>query len=95
MAEETTFTLAQSLAAQKALRDAAGAEEELFNLAEVVGMASEEIEMLQGQGKSNADIAAMMQTATGNPITAEDIEAFYLSPEERERWGEDDDDEDA
>lgn len=95
MAEETTFTLAQSLAAQKALRDAAGAEEEFFNLAEVIGMASEEIEMLQGQGRSNDEIAALIQTSTGKPVTAKDVEAFYLTPDERESWGEDDDDDNS
>jgi hypothetical protein len=50
--DENTFSLAEALAAQKALRDAAGAEEEVFDLSDVIGMVSEEIDMLKDQGKS-------------------------------------------
>jgi hypothetical protein len=90
MTEDATFTLAQALAAQKALRDAAGAKEEIFELADVIGMTSEEIEMLQDQGKSWDEIAAMIQTATGKTVTGKDVEQYYVGPDERERWDDED-----
>lgn len=92
MTTEAIFTLAEALAAQKALRDAAGIEDDVFELADVIGMSSDEIEVLQEQGKSNADIAAMMQSATGKPITAKDVEEHYITPDERRAWDEDEDD---
>lgn len=91
MAQESTFSLAEALAAQKALRDAAGAEEEVFELADVIGMVSDEIEMLRDQGRNDTEIAALIQKSTGKPVTAEDVEKHYVSPEERDMWDEDED----
>jgi hypothetical protein len=88
------YTLAEALAAQKALRDAAGAEEETFDLADVIGMASEEIEMLMEQGKTADQIAAIIQKATGKPATGADVEEHYAGPEERYSWQDDDEDDD-
>ena len=93
MSEETTFSLAEALAAQKALREAAGADEEEFELADVIGMISEEIDMLKEQGRSESDIAAMMQKATGKPVTAADIKKHYVPADERDLWDEDEDEE--
>ncbi len=62
MTDDSTYSLAEALAAQKALRDAAGAEDEVFDLADVIGMVSEEIDMLKDQGKSYAEMAAMIHT---------------------------------
>jgi hypothetical protein len=84
------YTLAEALAAQKALRDAAGAEEETFELADVIGMASDEIEMLMDQGKTVDQIAAIIQKATGKPATGADVEEHYVGPEERDSWQDDD-----
>jgi hypothetical protein len=92
MTDETTFSLAEALAAQKELRDAAGAEEEVFELADVVGMVSEEIDMLKEQDRSLADIAALVQKATGKPVTAEDIEKYYVPADERDVWDDEDED---
>ncbi|NJM35041.1 MAG: hypothetical protein HC850_10435 [Rhodomicrobium sp.] len=96
MTDDAIFTLAEALAAQKALRDAAGAKEEMFELADVIGMTSDEIEMLQEQGKSWDEIAAMIQRATGKPVTGKEVEQYYVGPEDRDRWDdeefEDDDD---
>jgi hypothetical protein len=91
MAKETMFTLADFLTAQKALRDASGAEEETFNVEELIGMASDEIEMLKEQGKSDDEIAALMQKSTGKTVTGANVKEYYLTPEERERWDEEDD----
>ncbi len=84
MTDDSTYSLAEALAAQKALRDAHGAEDEVFDLADVIGMVSEEIDMLKDQGKSYAEMAAMIHTATGKPVTADDIEKHYV-PAERTR----------
>ena len=91
MTDETTFSLAEALAAQKALRDAAGAEDEAFDLADVVGMVSDEIDMLKDQGKSYAEMAALIQTSTGKPVTADDVEKYYVPADERDLWDEDED----
>jgi hypothetical protein len=89
--DETTFSLAEALAAQKALRDAAGEEDEAFDLADVVGMVSDEIDLLKDQGKSYAEMAALIQTATGKPVTADDVEKYYVPADERDVWDEDED----
>ena len=91
MTEQTTFSLAEALAAQKALRDAAGAEEEVFELADVIGMVSDEVDMLKEQGRSDAEIAALVQKATGKPVTASDVEQYYVPADERDAWDEDED----
>ncbi len=91
MTDESTFSLAEALAAQKALREAAGAEEEAFDLADVIGMVSDEIDMLQEQGRSHADIAALVQKATGKQVTASDVEKYYVPADERDLWDEDED----
>jgi hypothetical protein len=92
MTDETTFSLAEALAAQKALREAAGAEEEAFDLADVIGMVSDEIDMLKEQGRSADQIAAMVQKSTGKPVTAADVEKYYVPADERELWDDDEDD---
>jgi hypothetical protein len=91
MTDETTFSLAEALAAQKALRDAAGAEEEVFDLADVIGMVSDEVDMLKEQGRSDADIAALLQKSTGKAVTAADVQNFYVPTDERDLWDEDED----
>lgn len=92
MPKENDYTLEQALTAQKALRDAAGAEDEVFDLADVIGMASDEIEMLMDQGKTADQIAALIQKATGKPATGKDVEEHYVGPEERGSWNDDEED---
>jgi hypothetical protein len=90
MMDNTTFTLAEALAAQQALRDASGLKEEPLDLAELVGMLSEEIDLLLDQDKSWDDVAALLQKSTGKPVTGSDVENNYVSPDERDRWDDDD-----
>jgi hypothetical protein len=92
MSDETTFSLAEALAAQKALREAAGAEEEMFDLADVIGMVSDEIDMLKEQGRTADQIAAMVQKSTGKPVTGADVDKYYVPVDERDLWDEDEDD---
>lgn len=94
MSDQNSFTLAEALAAQQALRDAAGVKEEHLDLAELIGMMSEEIDLLQEQGKSWDEIAVMIKAATGKPVTGAEVEKYYVGPEERDRWDDDEEDED-
>jgi hypothetical protein len=94
MTNETTFTLADVLNAQKALRESAGAKEEPLELPDLVGIAAEEIDLLQEQGKSWDAIAATIQSATGKAVTGIEVERAYESLDESERWDDDDDDDD-
>jgi hypothetical protein len=79
---------------QKALREASGAEEEMFDLAEVIGMVSDEIDMLKDQGRSEAEIAGLIKQATGKPVTTDDVKKYYVPADERDLWDEDEEDED-
>jgi hypothetical protein len=90
MTDTTTFTLAEALAAQQALRDASGLKEEPLDLAELIGMLSEEIDLLLDQDKSWDDIAAVLQKSTGKAVTGSDVENHYVSPDDRDAWDDDD-----
>jgi hypothetical protein len=90
MTTEAMFTLAEALAAQKALREAGGGKEETFELGDIIAMASDEIEVLQEQGKTNSEIAAIVQGAIGKPVTGKDVEENYIGPDDREAWEDDD-----
>lgn len=88
MAQDDSFTLDQSIAAQKALRSALNLPEEMFPVEAFVGMVSDEIEQHRKAGKSDQDIAAIIEQATGKRITAEAIAEHYASPEQRHPHGE-------
>ncbi len=77
------YPIDQALRAQKALREAAGLEPEMFPVEAFVGMVSDEIEMLRSQGKTDSEIAALISQNSSIEITAEEISANYASPEER------------
>jgi hypothetical protein len=78
-----TYSLDQALRAQEALRTAAGLGPETFPVEAFVGMISDEIEQLRSQGKSDAEIAALITASSAIDITAEEIAANYASPEDR------------
>lgn len=79
----TEFPVEQALRAQKALREAAGLQPEMFPVEAFVGMISDEIEQLRAQGKTDAEIAALVMQNSDIEITAEEIAANYASPEAR------------
>ena len=79
------YPIDEALRAQKALREAAGLGPEMFPLEAFVGMISDEIEKLRSQGKTDGEIAAMINENSGIEITAEEIAANYASPEERQQ----------
>lgn len=83
MATEPTFTGQQAAEAQTALRKALGLPPEQFPLPAFVGMVSDEIEQLRKAGKTDEQIAALINKAIGVEVPATAIGNFYASPEER------------
>ncbi len=72
-----------ALKAQQALRDAAGLKPEEFSVESFVGMVSDEIEALRGQGMTDAAIAALIESSAAIRVSAEEIGTFYAPPEQR------------
>ena len=79
-----TFTLEESIRAQRAMRARLGLGEETFPVPAFVGMVSDEIEKLRSAGHSDGEIAAIVREATGKTIRAEEISEHYATPEERQ-----------
>jgi hypothetical protein len=76
-------SLEAALQAQKALRDAAGLEAEQFPVQAFVGMVSDEIEQLRNLGRSDEQIASIIQSNSSIRISATDIAENYAAPELR------------
>ena len=83
MADDVMFTIDDANKAQKALREAAGLGPAHFSVPAVVGMLGDEIEALRGAGRSDAEIADIIATASGKPMDASAIAEHYAPPEER------------
>lgn len=77
-----TFTGRDAASITTALRDAAGLPEQRFTVEDFVGMISDEIEILRDQGKSDAQIAAILE-ANGAHISEQEIRAYYVSADLR------------
>ena len=88
MSQHKTYPLEEALKAQTALRNAAGLEPEQFPLEAFVGMVSDEIESLRERGKTDEQIASIIQQNSAIQITPQEIAEHYASPEERQRHGE-------
>ena len=72
MASDSTYTADQVATAARELREAAGAEEELFTGEQVISMLGEEILLLRERGFSDERIAGLF-TAFDIDITPEQI----------------------
>ncbi len=83
-----TYPLEEAIKAQKSLREAAGLEPEEFPIQAFVGMISDEIESLRKRGRSDDEIAAIIQRNSSIEITAAEIAENYASPEQRHQHGE-------
>jgi hypothetical protein len=83
-----TFTGQQAATAQTALRKALGLDPEQFPVSAFIGMVSDEIEQLRIQGKTDDEIAVLIEQAVGVTLPSETITRFYASPEERGHHGE-------
>lgn len=82
---DTTVTLPQALAAQKALRDSLGLPDEQFPLPAFIGMVSDEIEQARAVGRDDASIAALLSEAGGTAVSAADVARYYAPPDQRQR----------
>ncbi len=88
MSEPRMYPVEEAIKAQKALRSAAGLGPEEFPIQAFVGMISDEIESLRKRGKSDEEIASVIQQNSAIEITAQQIAENYASTEERHQHGE-------
>ena len=79
------YPVEEAVRAQKALRDAAGLGPEMFPVQAFVGMISDEVEQLRHRGKSDEEIASLIEANSEIRITAAEIAENYASPEERQQ----------
>jgi hypothetical protein len=82
MPDEIAYPLTEALRAQQGLRGVANLPPERFPLQAFVGMISDEIETLRELGKSDAEIASLIEQNSAN-IDAATLAANYAPPEER------------
>ena len=82
-AQPTLYSVEQAIRAQKALRDLAGLEPEMFPVEAFVGMISDEVQALRERGISDQQIAATIKASSSIVISAEEIAANYATPEQR------------
>ena len=87
MPQPKTYPVEEAIKAQKSLRQAAGLGPEQFPIQAFVGMISDEIETLRKNGKSDQEIAQLIQQNSAIQITAEEIAENYAPPEERHPHG--------
>ena len=87
MNEPKLYPLEEALKAQKALRTAAGLGPEQFPIQAFVGMISDEIEFLRRHGKTDREIADLINGSSAIEITPAEIAEHYASPEERHQHG--------
>ena len=88
MSAPRMYSIEEALKAQRSLREAAGLGPEQFPLQAFVGMVSDEIESLRQRGKSDEEIAAIIQQNSSITISAAEIAENYAPPEERHQHGE-------
>lgn len=80
---QKAYPLEEALRAQKALRDLAGLQPEMFPVQAFVGMISDEIEELRRAGHSDRQIAETIQRNSKIAITPEEIASFYAPGDQR------------
>ena len=80
---EQGYPLEEAMKAQSALRSAARMSPERFPLPQIIGMFSDEIEALRNQGRPDDEIAAIIAGSSTMRVTAEEIQKFYATPEQR------------
>ena len=81
--EQKTFAVEEAVRAQKALRELAGLEPEMFSIQAFVGMISDEVETLRNHGHTDHEIAQTIEASSKITVSAADIAAYYASPEQR------------
>ena len=84
---DQSYPLAEALKALEALRAAANLPPEQFPLPAFVGMVSDEIEALRAAGRSDQQIAHLIQQSSAIRITPAQIAEHFANPEERRPHG--------
>ena len=84
-AGEQRYPLEEALQAQAALRSAARMPPERFPLPEIIGMFSDEIDALRKLGRPDNEIAAIISGSSTMRVSAEEIQKFYATPEDRKK----------
>ncbi len=87
MSQPKLYPVEEVVKAQKSLREAAGLEPEQFPIQAFIGMVSDEIEALRNNGRTDEEIASIIQQNTSIRITATEIAENYASPQERHQHG--------
>lgn len=87
MSSPRMYPVEEAIKAQKSLREAAGLGPEQFPIDAFVGMVSDEIESLRLRGKSDMEIARIIERSSAIEITAAEIAEHYASPEQRRPRG--------
>ncbi len=77
------YPIEEALQAQRALRELAGLEPEMFPLEAFVGMISDEVEALRQRGFSDQRIVQAIQSHSKIEITSAELAEHYASPEQR------------
>lgn len=78
-----TYPIEEALTAQRALRTGAGLGEEAFPIEAFVGMISDEVEALRKRGKTDHEIATIIEASSAIRISASEIAENYAPPESR------------
>lgn len=88
MSEPKMYPVEEAVKAHKALRAASGLGPEMFPIQAFVGMISDEVESLRKRGKTDEEIAKIVQENSSTEITATEIAENYATSEERHHHGE-------
>jgi hypothetical protein len=88
MSDSQEYPLSEALKALHALREAGGLPPETFPIPAFVGMISDEVESLRKRGKTDEEIASIVEKNSAIRITAQQIRQFYATPDERHHHGE-------
>lgn len=80
---EPTFTADDAVGVQRRLREELGLPPETFPAPAFIGMISDEIEQLRNAGKTDDEIAAVVNGALGRSIDPALIARYYAAPEKR------------
>lgn len=83
MPDEIVYPLTEALKAQQALREAANLAPEQFPIQAFVGMISDEIDALRKLGKSDIEIASLIEKNSAIRIDPATLSENYAPPEQR------------
>jgi hypothetical protein len=83
MADDIAFTLPEALRTQKHMRDALGLGEERFPVPAFINMVSDEVEQLRDVGRTDGEIAALVEESSRHALTEAEFARYYTPAEDR------------